>query len=340
MQLKPLLFVVGSLLLAGQSPAQNVTRVYYPDNNAGTGGCNVIPLAQTPNSATWMNQKYHTVVPSSAFNNKTGIITEIGFPACRSGYMDYQTIQIRMDYFQGTGTTMSTTFSNNISSKAVTVLNASNYRFNQTQGAWARIGLQQPFLYLPQIGHLVVEITVTGGGGTGYSFRTGSTPRLYAVSWISTPPAAGTLGTTAALKMELGFDAAALDVFGIGCAGSNNMVPSLALGGSAVLGQNLSISVANALAKAPMYLVVGLSQLPTPFEMLAWGAPGCRLQISNEIILVQVADASGGYTGTFGVPNDTGLVSAKVYTQAFPFDRQANSFGTSATNYGRILVGR
>ena len=89
-----------------------------------------------------------------------------------------------------------------------------------------------------------------------------------------------------------------------------------------------------------MYLLIGLNQLPTPFEMVAWGAPGCRLQISSEIITVQVADANGNYTGKFGVPNTSSMVGTKVYTQAFPFDFKANTFGTTASPYGRILVGR
>jgi len=341
MQLKSsLLFVAGSLLLAVQTEAQSATRIYYPDNVVASGSCNVIPLGHVPNATTWQNQKYHMVVPSSTFGNKVGAITELGFAACRGGVMDYKTIQVRLDYFQGQGTTMSTTFANNISSKAVTVLNATNYRFNTASGKWMRIGLQKPFLYLPQLGHLLVEVTVNGAGGTGYSFRTGSTPRLYAIGFAGTPPTAGTLGSSAALKIEIGFDAASLEVYGHGCTGSNNMVPTMALGGSAVLGQSLSISVGNALSKAPMYLLIGLNQLPTPFEMVAWGAPGCRLQISSEIITVQVADANGNYTGKFGVPNTSSMVGTKVYTQAFPFDFKANTFGTTASPYGRILVGR
>jgi hypothetical protein len=39
------------------------------------------------------------------------------------------------------------------------------------------------------------------------------------------------------------------------------------------------------------------------------------------------------------VPNNTSLLCSQLFTQMFPFDPTANSFGITSTNYGRILVG-
>ena len=44
---------------------------------------------------------------------------------------------------------MSTTWASNISTSAVTVLKANDYAWHVTANQWNRIGLQQPFLYVP-----------------------------------------------------------------------------------------------------------------------------------------------------------------------------------------------
>ncbi|MHC4812764.1 MAG: hypothetical protein ACYTKC_10055 [Planctomycetota bacterium] len=331
-------------------PATAQTRIYNADNVATTGSCNVIPFGSIGLSTTWSNQKYQSIVPASKFGSKVGAICSLGFAACATGIKKFQTIEIKMDYFQGTGSTLTTTFSNNISSKAVTVLSAKNYVFHTTQGQWSHVGLQRPFLYVPNLGHLVVQVTVTGAEGSGYNFRTGNSatsggfvPRLYAFggTWVGgVPPAKGTLNTQSGLKMEIGFDAASLDTFGVGCPGSNTLTPALTLSGSSALGKSLTVSLANALPNAGVFFVVGLGVTATPTDMAPFGAPNCSIFTSLDLILPTTANASGALSSQFTVPNVSTLVCTKIYVQFFPHDKQANAFGASSSNYGRVLVGR
>ena len=132
-------------LLALQIPAQTPpVRIYNADNNASTGGANAIPFGLTGGlNATWSNQKYQTIVPSSQFGKKLGQICSLGFANGAAGYRQFDTIEVKMDYFPGTGSTLTTTFSNNITSNAKTVLSAKNYVWHATKDRWVHIGLQK-----------------------------------------------------------------------------------------------------------------------------------------------------------------------------------------------------
>jgi len=328
-------------LLALQAPAQ--TKIYSVDSNAGTGGCNVIPFGTNTISTTWSNQKYQALVDSKTFGSKNGLICSLGFAACGTGIKKFSSIEIKMDYFAGSGTTLTTTFTNNISSNAQTVLSATNYVFHTTKDQWRHVGLQRPFLYFPAVGHLVLQVTVTGAHGSGSSFHTGSLPRLYAIgtNWSNgQPPATGTLGSTSALKMEIGFDAWGLDTFGVGCAGSNNKTPSLTLTGSSSLGQRFKVALTDALPNANTFFIIGLGSPSSPVDMGVFGAPGCNINTSLELVLTAKADSNGQYSQTFVVPNNEFLICLPVYMQFFPHDKNANFFGASSSNYGRVLVGR
>jgi hypothetical protein len=335
-------------LVLGSASAQTQTSYFVPDNNAASGGCNVIPFGHTSTSdANWSNQLYHQLITPSEVNNQTGLICDLGFAPCVTGVRKFKTIEIKLDYFQGSGTTMSTTFSSNISSKAVTVLNATDYAWHVTGNQWNRIGLQTPFLYIPSRGPLIVQVKVTGAGSVNTStsfpgFHTGARQRVYAFgrSWSGNqPPATGGTSSSSAQKIEIVYTAADLGKFGESCPGSNSKTPSLDLTGSAVLGKSLTMALTNALPSTPAYLVVGLAQLQMPFDLGLAGAPGCRLYISNEIIVLVKTDTNGGYSRSFNVPNASSLVCTKVFLQMLPFDGKANPFGATASNYGRIMVG-
>ena len=309
---------------------------------------NSIPFGDIKPSTTFGYQKYQSIVLSSQFGNKAGVICSLGFAACFTGIKKFKTIEIKMDYFPGTGNTMTKTFANNISSKAVTVLSATNYVFHTTKDQWAHVGLQQPFLYIPTGGHLVVQITVTGAEGSGSSFHTGNgtatvVPRLFAFgsTWVGgKPPPTGSLNSVSGLKMEIGFDAASLDTFGVGCPGSNTLTPKLTLSGSAAIGKSLTVALTNALPNAGMFFVVGLTATQTPTDMAPFGAPNCSVFTSLDVILGTTANASGSLSSQFTVPNNSSLICSKFYLQFFPRDSKVNAFGVSASNYGRILVGR
>jgi hypothetical protein len=327
----------------GSGLAAQGTCFYVPDNVMSGG--NVIPFGSTQGSlSTWGNQKYHTLILPADVNNQTGTITSLGFGGGTSGsaLRHHDTIQIRMDYFQGTGTTMSTTFAQNISANAVTVLESTNYAWTQVGGVWNRIGLQKPFTYVPALGPLVVEITLTGsyidaGGTTG--LWSGSRPRMYARSWVGTPPPTGSLGSSAAIKMQVCYGDPDLHSYSEGCVGSNSLVPDLSLSGSASLGGNLTIGLANAPANSVAFLAIGLTAYTTPVDLVIAGAPGCRLFQSLDVVQAVPTDASGAASVPGAVPNVSGLVGLSLFTQFAPLDPTANSMGMTVSDFGRILIG-
>ncbi|MHC4077110.1 MAG: hypothetical protein ACYST0_01570 [Planctomycetota bacterium] len=344
----PLSAAVVILLALGTASAQLPTSYFVPDGNAGQGRCNVIPFGHHKTSdASWSNQLYQQLITPTDVNNRAGLICDLGFAPCLGGIRRFKTIEIKLDYFQGTGTTMSTTFSSNVSSKAVTVLSATDYAWHVTANQWNRIGLQTPFLYLPAGGPLIVQIKVTGAGTANTShalfpgFHTGARRRVSAdrTQWSGgKPPATGT-SSAGAQKIEIVYTAAGFGKFGEGCKGSNGKTPSLDLSGSAVLGKSLTLTLTNALPSANAYVAVGLQQRPTPFDLGLAGAPGCRLYITNEVIFMVKANTNGAYSGKFNVPSSSSLVRTRFFVQMLPFDKPANPFSATASNYGRILLG-
>ncbi len=351
MQAGRILVTLGCALVAAcalaPAMAQTQTRIYNTDSAGNTGTCNAIPFGITTASTIWGNQKYQTIMAASLFGKKVGAICSLGFTNCQTGFQQFSTIDVKMDYFPGSGSTLSTTFSSNITSSAVTVLSARNYVWHTLQDQWVHIGLQKPFVYIPQLGDLVVEITVTGAVGSAGPFRRGGAPlinvqRVFAIgnTWSNNQPPATGSTDIGGLKMVVGFDAWALDTYGAGCAGSNNQTPALTLGGSSALGQSVTLGCAGALSGAGMFLVVGLAAPSDPLDMTPLGAPSCRIYPSLDVVLPVSADSSGLFSQKFPIANDGGLVNTKTYLQFFPHDQNANPFGTSSSNYGRVLIGR
>ncbi len=56
-------------------------------------------------------------------------------------------------------------------------------------------------------------------------------------------------------------------------------------------------------------------------------------------MLTNARNASGSLSIQFTVPNNSSICR-KFYLQFFPLDSKVNAFGVSASNYGRILIGR
>ncbi|MFQ5503876.1 MAG: hypothetical protein ACE5F1_03655 [Planctomycetota bacterium] len=333
------LVLVAALLSSSHAVAQ--TCFYIPSNTPSTGTCNVIPFGTTKTSSTWKNQKYQTLLLKSQLKPTPGLICEIAFAPCGTGLRDFKSIEIVMDYFQGTGSTLSTTFANNISTQAKTVLKSSDYVWHVTRNQWNRIGLQKSFLYIPQRGHLVIQILVTEAGGqiSGGGFhRTNNQQRVYAFGWSGSPPPSG--GTDrAALKIEVCYDAADLGLFGQSCPGSNNLTPALALTGSAKLGNTVTVGLSGAPANGPVVFILGAnSSAPYPITLVGSGPTACRLYESPDILVVHVANASGNATQLLPVGRTVPLC-LRLYTQWAAIDATANSLGVTLTNYGRILTG-
>ena len=76
-----------------------------------------------------------------------------------------------------------------------------------------------------------------------------------------------------------------------------------------------------------------------PVDLAFTGAPGCYLYHTPDIILGGVTTSTGTSRLAARVPNDRSILCVRVFTQAFPVDSNANSWGRTASNYGRILPG-
>ncbi len=83
-------------LLAASAPAQ--TKIYNTDNVGRTGRCNVTPFGSTVPSTFWSNQKYQTIMASSLFGTKTGLICSLGFTSCATGMQQFTTIEIKTNF--------------------------------------------------------------------------------------------------------------------------------------------------------------------------------------------------------------------------------------------------
>jgi len=317
----------------------------YQIPNGNMTGSNVIPFGSTQSGkGTWGNQKYQILVLSSEVGNKPGNICELSFGPAGTGVRHFDSIRIRLGYFALTGTTLSTTFASNMKN-AKTVLDAKNYDWPHTQDKFSPIGLQDAFAYTPQLGHLVIEITVTGaymrpGYGGSQGFRNQSRQRLYNYRWGTPPvePTTGTRGSSSGVNVEICYQTAMANVYGLGCPGSNKTIPTLSFTGAPKINSSFSVDVAGAPNNANMFLVLGLKRVRTP--LLLPGTTSCNAYPSLDVVLLEKMTSTGTYSRKFRVPNKSKLDCFKVWTQAFPWDAKVNAWGTSATNYGRLRIGQ
>jgi hypothetical protein len=140
----------------------------------------------------------------------------------------------------------------------------------------------------------------------------------------------------AGLKIELASRASALGSFGIGCKGSGNERPSLALTGTARPSGTVSVALSDSLASSPTLLVIGLNNR-APFP-LALGFGDCRIYHSMDLALAAVTDASGRLSIPIPLPATASLSHSRIYTQFFQVEVANNKLGLRASNYGRVLV--
>ncbi len=337
--MKTSLTLAATILVASTLSAQNKC-VYIPDNNAAAGACNVIPFGTQKTSSTWRNQKYQTLILASKISKSPIQICELGFASCGTGVRSFDSIEIKMGYTKSSA--LSKTFATNLASRVQTVLSAKNYSWHNTANKWNRIGLQKSFLFIPQFGNLVIQITLRGSdfpSRTGQGFHRATQPRLYSIGWGTNPPATGSLGN-GAVKIELCFDKADYSLFGIGCKGSNGLVPSLTATGLPQLGKTVQINLANAPTPvSPAVLILSTSNAtPLPADLTGAGAPGCFLYVRPDFLL-GLAATNGKASVKLPIPNSPSLLCARFYNQFLVVDPKANKLKLTTSNYGRGLIG-
>jgi hypothetical protein len=78
---------------------------------------------------------------------------------------------------------------------------------------------------------------------------------------------------------------------------------------------------------------------PLPFDLTAFGMPGCSLQVSRDAVTSSVP-VFGVASTAVTVPNDPFLAGVVFYAQAFSLDLAANTMGFVTTNSLVATVGR
>ena len=335
--------MIASLVLTGLVSAQASSSIFVPDNNASTGGGNVIPFGTTKTSTTWGNQKYQTLIPASYAKGVPVTIRDLGFAPGSTNLHNFDKLTIRMCVVPLTQTQLSLTFASNITKSVQTVLDAKDYTWQLKTSTWSRIGLQKSFLWVPALGNLVIEIECHGTGGFGSSstggFRTGNAQRMYIYGWTGTPPTTGRSSNNA-VKIELVTTDADASAFGQGCKGSNG-VPTLSFTGAPTIGNSFVVNVANAKASTVALHILGLNSAAPlfPLDLKPFGAGGCPLYISPDLPFT-APTGTGTFSIKLPVPNDANLVGSRFWNQFFVLDTGVYKLPYVASNFGRVLIGK
>jgi hypothetical protein len=133
-------------------------------------------------------------------------------------------------------------------------------------------------------------------------------------------------------------------LYGQGCRGSNGVV-TLGHTGRPVLGQPMSIDLSGARALAVGVNMLGVSNtkfgaFDLPFDFTAWGAPGCQMLASLDLLAALLTDAQGKASVAFTVPNQAALIGVLFFDQFVVLDKPANQMGATFSNGGRATLGR
>jgi hypothetical protein len=334
--LAPTLVLLSALSLSAQC-------YETPDNLPGAGSGNVIPFGDTdPQSALWSRTIYQQTVTAADLGNQPGVITALAFAPTGTGVRRFGSLKITLGHC--TLGTLSTTFANNFTSPGQVVLDVTDFEWPNTADTWVDIPLQTPFVYIPPLGDLLIEMVCIGAGSPGNTsagMRTGARQRMYNRNWGGpTIPTTGQWGGTAALKVRVCMSTAANARFGSGCLGTNNQAPTLSYSGSSRIGQILNVDLASARATTPYFTLLGTTiGAPYPVPLDAIGMPGCKLYPSILISFGGVTNASGTGSAPFPIPNDPTLTSLMLFHQCGVVDAGANALGLVTSNAGWFVVG-
>jgi len=135
---------------------------------------------------------------------------------------------------------------------------------------------------------------------------------------------------------------ASYTTFGPGCAGGLG-VPSLQPITLPRLGQNLNVLI-NGLPHNLCFLVTGWSNTQfalgsLPYDMAPFGAPGCRLRVSNDMMLFLIGTNSTAFF-SMSIPGSPGLLGTLFYQQALALDGAANAFGATLSDAAAASIGQ
>jgi len=151
-------------------------------------------------------------------------------------------------------------------------------------------------------------------------------------------------GETHSLDLK-NFAPAGYEPYGAGCKGSNGIPALGALNcNPPFINETFTAQVTNIPGAAKVYLIFGASNTTwnsnkLPMDWSVYGFTGCSLHASLDFFLTMTTN---GNTASFAakVPNNSSVVGATFYNQAFVFDSTANASGATLSNGAAGFVGR
>lgn len=196
----------------------------------------------------------------------------------------------------------------------------------------ARLKLDTPFFYDPGNGDLLMDVlmrtSTAGATGSPGAFARGSdyvgVSRVYA----NTTNLSVTTGTISGYGLITEFTEGSISTYGAGCPGAGGLTPSLLMAGVPQLGQQVVLSLANALGGTTSVTLISAAQASVPIG----GA--CTLLVQPpSLALVIPLGGSGPGAGSYFLPGIIPLSSpiGPVFFQAFVAD-PTTPVGLSASN--------
>ncbi|MCA8952467.1 MAG: S8 family serine peptidase [Planctomycetes bacterium] len=286
-----------------------------------------------PDVSAWHNQLYQCVLRCQDLG-PAGEITGLSFaPATTTTHLNRQLI-IRMQN-RPAGYELQTTYANNITAAATTVLSEIDYVWHTTADQWNEIGLTTPFSY-NGTGDIVVEMYVRDNhnwsSGSFEGFHRGSTiTRLYNTGWpFASVPTTGTIDNLGT-KMRVEFACPNGGAFGSRC-GPISAVPF----STPLAGTNFWFDMLDGVPNSGAIVQLGLNQ--TGSTWTPSGFTNCFQWNDNVASVFKITNASGFATHALAVPPGTTFNGLKIYGHWYNFDASQPG-GLTVSNYIRAVVG-
>jgi hypothetical protein len=344
-------FAMSSLVIAQGT-------IFVPDNNAGAGTCNAIPLQASFAAAT----TYLARVPASYMDPALRRVDDIAFAPCNGGTFSAPSLQMGLGHVP-TPLPLPFVYPTFDLAGNVTALGSfidyqplwnsvsqGPFSFQMTGNAWSPMGFATGggttgFVWngTNDVGYYLTHSGSTGGDTC---HRTATEPfRAYN---SGTYQAAASNGSGAAgLKMEFFVSAAVgINTIGFGCAGTNNLVPTLSTNELPSLGNlafHVDVSQGLGGSSAALYLSIGIASSP-----LSIGG-GCNVYLDLPSVLAFISsgfvpigpltlDAAGAGVFFLPIPPDPNLNGIHAGIQAVVVD-PVSVVGFTLTNALEAVLG-
>ncbi len=130
----------------------------------------------------------------------------------------------------------------------------------------------------------------------------------------------------------------------VNCATNTGAIPILSNTGVPELNSSFKVHVSSARNNAMALFLIGFSDtawgtVSLPWDLGSFGAVGCKLFASGEVILGFSTTAAGSFTHTLPIPNNLSLLGLKFYNQHV-IDEPTLPFGLVLGNAGAGKIGK